>query len=144
MLCPTLAESFMNPLESPWMPHLTVSLIFQHMFPIFIASIVFYSDSMQIFWCNYVSPCLQDLFPSDLLAGQERKGTMQDLNYLVQKIQRDLLFSCVLTVPFQVGISEEGSCYRDLFPTLFLGTSYKVSLEGTNGPLGQAFFCQWP
>lgn len=42
-----------EPLENPWMPHLTLSLIYQHMFPIFVTSIFFYSDSMQIFWHNY-------------------------------------------------------------------------------------------
>lgn len=35
MLCPMLAESFMNssPLENPLMPHLTICLIYQQMFP---------------------------------------------------------------------------------------------------------------
>lgn len=54
MLCPMLAESFMNssPLESPWIPHLTIPLVYQHMFPVFIISIFFYSDVLQIFLHN--------------------------------------------------------------------------------------------
>lgn len=117
------AECFMNssPLENPWMPHLTISLIYQCFFPIFITSIFLNSDSMQIFWHNYFSPFLQDSFPSHLLAGQERKGAMQDLHYLAQKIQRDLLFSCILTVSWMMGISEEGPCYKlTCFPPSFL------------------------
>lgn len=45
---------------------------------------------------------------------------MQDLNYLVQKIQKDLLFSFILTVPWIVGVSEEGSFYKETFPPSFL------------------------
>lgn len=75
---------------------------------------------MQIF---YFSPFLQDLFPSDLLAGQERKGTMQGLNYLVQQIQRDLLFSCT-DCPMDGGHFRGGVLLQtDLFPTLFFGSS---------------------
>lgn len=49
----------------------------------------------------------------------------------MQKIQSHLLFSCILTVPLMVSISEEGSCYKETcFPPSFLALLRKPLWKG--------------